>query len=181
MAILEKWVVLGLGNTLHSDDGVGPRTIERLKTEARVPEGVTLIEGGTLGLELLTYVWDCSYLLVLDAVDTGRPPGTLVRMSGEGLDALPSQGSVHQLGVADLLVALRALARQQPKVVLLGVQPATTAWGTELSPPVEAAMDRLIEATITELCNQVQAGATTPASRPGEEKTPCAWPSPERL
>jgi len=181
MAILGKYVVLGLGNTLHSDDGVGSRAIERLKTEARVPEGVTLIEGGTLGLELLTYIWDCSYLLVVDAVDTGRSPGTLIRMSGEGLDALPSQGSVHQLGVADLLVALRALARQQPKVVLLGVQPATTNWGTELSLPVEAAMGHLIEATITELCNQVQAGPETPASGPGKEKAPCAWPSPERL
>lgn len=181
MAILRKCVVLGLGNILHSDDGVGPRAIERLKTEVRVPEGVTLIEGGTLGLELLTYIWDCSYLLVLDAVDTGRSPGTLVRMSGAGLDALPSQGSVHQLGVADLLVALRALARQQPKVVLLGMQPATTDWGTELSPPVEGAMGSLIEATIIELRNQVEARATTPASAPGEEKVPCAWPSPERL
>ncbi len=181
MAILGKYVVLGLGNTLHSDDGVGPRAIERLKTDVRVPGDVTLIEGGTLGLELLTYIWDCSYLLVLDAVDTGQPPGTLVRMSGEGLDALPSQGSVHQLGVADLLVALRALARQQPKVVLLGVQPATTAWGTELSPPVVAAMDHLIEATITELCNQAQAAPETAASEPGKEKAPCAWPSPERL
>ncbi len=173
MAIVGNYVVLGLGNILHSDDGVGPRAIERLRTEARVPEGVTLIEGGTLGLELLTYLWDCSYLLVLDAVDTGQPPGTLIRMSGEGLDTLPSQGSVHQLGVADLLVALRALARQQPKVVLLGVQPATTNWGTELSPPVETAMGHLVEATITELCN----GAVTER----KEKAPCAWPSPERL
>jgi len=181
MAIHGKYVALGLGNILHSDDGVGPRAIERLKTEAGVPEDVTLIEGGTLGLDLLTYVGNCYYLLVLDAVDTGRPPGTLVRMSGEGLDVLPSQGSVHQLGVADLLVALRVLAWTQPKVVLLGVQPATTDWGTELSPPVEAAMDHLIETTITELCNQVQAGAETPGSGPGKEKAPCAWPSPERL
>jgi hydrogenase maturation protease len=181
MALLAKYVVLGLGNTLHSDDGVGPRAIELLKSDSRLPEDITLIEGGTLGLELLTYVWDCSYLLVLDAVDTGLRPGTLVRMSGEGLDALPSRGSVHQLGVADLLVALRALARQQPKVVLLGVQPATTDWDTELSPPVEAAMGSLIEATITELRNQVQAGATTPGTGPRKEKAPCAWPSPERL
>lgn len=152
--MLAKYVVLGLGNTLHSDDSVGPRAIERLKAEARVPKDVMLIEGGTLGLELLPYIWECSYLLVLDAVDTGRSPGTLFRMSGEGLDTLPSQGSVHQLGVADLLVALRALARQQPKVVLLGVQPATTDWGTELSPPVEAAMGSLIEATITEISNR---------------------------
>jgi hydrogenase maturation protease len=145
------YVVLGLGNTLHSDDGVGPQAIERLRSDARVPEDVALIEGGTLGLELLTYIWDCSYLLVLDAVDVGQLPGTLVRMSSEELQTLPGKGSVHQLGVADLLVALRVLAQRQPTVVLLGVQPATTDWGTELSPAVEAVMGSLIDAAVVEL------------------------------
>src|ERR1019366_6975638 len=91
-------IVLGLGNTLHSDDGIGPQAIERLRSDPRVPADVSLIEGGTLGLELLTYIWDCSYLLVLDAVDVGQPPGTLVRMSGQELQTLPgksnSRGSV---------------------------------------------------------------------------------------
>ena len=147
-----KCVVLGLGNTLHSDDGVGPQAIQRLRNDARVSEDTTtLIEGGTLGLELLTYIWDCSYLLVLDAVDIGQPPGTLVRLSSQELQTLPGKGSVHQLGVADLLVALRVLARRQPTVVLLGVQPATTDWGTELSPAVGAVMESLIEATVAEL------------------------------
>jgi hydrogenase maturation protease len=145
------YVVLGLGNTLHSDDGIGPQAIERLRSDPRVPEDVALIEGGTLGLELLTYIWDCSYLLVLDAVDVGQLPGTLVRMSSEELQTLPGKGSVHQLGVADLLVALRVLAQRQPTVVLLGVQPATTDWGTELSPAVEAVMGSLIEAAVVEL------------------------------
>jgi len=155
-----KCVVLGLGNTLHSDDGVGSQAIQRLRNDARVPEGVTLIEGGTLGLELLPYIWDCSYLLVLDAVDIGESPGTLVRMSNQELQTLPSKGSVHQLGVADLLVGLRVLARQQPTVVLLGVQPATTDWGTELSPAVEAVMRSLIEAAVAEL---IRVGAVTSA------------------
>ena len=91
------YVVLGLGNTLHSDDGIGPQAIERLRSDARVPADVALIEGGTLGLELLTYIWDCSYLLVLDAVDVGRPPGTLIRMSSQEVQTLPGKGSVHQI------------------------------------------------------------------------------------
>jgi hydrogenase maturation protease len=151
MPIPAKCIVLGLGNVLHSDDGVGPQAVERMRSDARVPEDVALIEGGTLGLELLPYVWDCSYLLVLDAVDVGQPPGTLVRMSSQELQSLPGKGNVHQLGVADLLVALRVLARQQPTVILLGVQPATTDWGTELSPAVEAAIGSLIEAAVAEL------------------------------
>jgi hydrogenase maturation protease len=152
-------IVLGLGNTLHSDDGVGPQAIERLRSDSRVPEDVTLIEGGTLGLELLTYIWDCSYLLVLDAVDVGQPPGTLVRMSSEELQTLPGKGSVHQLGVADLLVALRILAQRAPEVVLLGVQPATTEWGTELSPAVAAVLPALSDAAVAEVCGRIRTQA----------------------
>ncbi len=148
------YIVLGLGNTLHSDDGVGPQALEKLRSDPRVPADVSLIEGGTLGLELLTYIWDCSYLLVLDAVDVGQPPGTLVRMSSQELQTLPGKGSVHQLGVADLLVALRVLASRTPEVVLLGVQPASTEWGTELSPAVAAVLPALADAAIAELCHR---------------------------
>jgi len=156
-------VVLGLGNTLHSDDGIGSKAIERLRSDRRVPKDIALIEGGTLGLELLTYIWDCSYLLVLDAVDVGQPPGTLVRMSGQELQTLPGKGSVHQLGVADLLVALRVLAKRTPEVVLLGVQPASTEWGTELSPAVAAVLPALADAAVAEVCHKSHTQAETTA------------------
>ena len=150
-------VVLGLGNVLHADDGAGAQVIKRLREDARVPRDVSLIEGGTLGLELLPYVWDCSRLIVIDAVEVGQAAGTLVRMSGEELNSLPGNSSVHQLGVSDLLVALRMMARRQPAVVLLGVQPGNTDWSTELSPAVSEAMDALAEAAIRELRQKVQA------------------------
>jgi hydrogenase maturation protease len=146
-----KTVVLGLGNTLHSDDGVGPRAVERLRSDGRVPDGVALIDGGTLGLELLPYVWDCLRLLVLDSVDVGQPAGTLVRISGDELATLAGKGSVHQMGVADLFVALRVLADRSPDIVLLGVQPATTEWGTMFSDPVQSALSGLVEAAVGEL------------------------------
>ena len=163
MPVPATHVVLGLGNTLHSDDGIGPQAIERLRKDTRVPADVALIEGGTLGLELLTYIWDCSYLLVLDAVDVGQPPGTLVRMSSQEVQALPSKGSVHQLGVADLLVALRVLATRTPEVVLLGVQPASTEWGTELSPAVAAVLPALADAAVAELSRRPHTQAEMPA------------------
>jgi len=150
-------VVLGLGNILHADDGAGAQAIQRLREDPRVPADVALVEGGTLGLELLSYVWDCSRLIVIDAVDVGEAPGTVVRMSGEELNSLPGGSSVHQLGVSDLLVALRVLAQRQPAVVLLGVQPANTEWSTEVSPAVAAAMDSLVDAAVRELCLQGQA------------------------
>ena len=147
-------VVLGLGNVLHADDGAGAAVIKRLREDTRAPANVSLVEGGTLGLELLPYVWDCSRLIVIDAVDVGRTPGTVVRMSGEELNSLPGNSSVHQLGVADLLVALRVLAQRQPEVVLLGVQPENTDWSTDLSPAVAAAINPLVEAALLELCPQ---------------------------
>lgn len=146
-----KTVVLGLGNVLHRDDGAGPQAIRRLCADPRVPAGVFLLEGGTLGLELLPYIWDCARLIVIDAVDVGGSPGTLIRVSGEELNALPGNSNVHQLGVADLLVALRMLAERQPQVVLLGVQPENTDWSCELSSVVAATIDSLVEATIREL------------------------------
>jgi len=152
-----KTVVLGLGNLLHADDGAGAQAIKRLREDARVPGDVSLVEGGTLGLELLPYVWDCSRLIVIDAVDVGETPGTVVKMSGEELNSIPGKSSVHQLGVSDLLVALRMLAERQPQVVLLGVQPESTEWSTELSPPVAASLDSLVEAAIRELSHQGQA------------------------
>ena len=161
-----KVVVLGLGNILHSDDGVGPQAIGRLRQDSRVLSDVSLIEGGTLGLELLTYIWDCSHLLVLDAVDAGQPAGTLLRISGQELKALPGKGSVHQLGVADLLVALRVLADRTPEVVLLGVQPASTEWGTELSPAVAAVLPALADAAVAELSRIVHAQAKSRQASP---------------
>jgi hydrogenase maturation protease len=152
-----KTVVLGLGNVLHADDGAGAQAIKRLREDARVPGDVSLVEGGTLGLELLPYVWDCSRLIVIDAVDVGETPGAVVKMSGEELNSLRGKSSIHQLGVSDLLVALRMMAQRQPTVVLLGVQPESTEWSTELSPPVAASLDFLVEAAIRELCQQAQA------------------------
>ena len=146
-----RTVVLGLGNVLHADDGAGAEVIKRLRQDTRVPEKVSLIEGGTLGLELLPYIWDCTHLIVVDAVDVGQAPGTVVRMSGEELNSLPGNSSVHQLGVSDLLVALRVLARRQPEVVLLGVQPANTDWSTDLSPAVAEAINTLVDVAVQEL------------------------------
>jgi hydrogenase maturation protease len=87
-------------------------------------------------------------------VDVGQPPGTLVRMSGQELQTLPGKASAHQLGVADLLVALRVLTNQTPEVVLLGMQPASTEWGTGLSPAVAAVLPAFADAAVAELCRR---------------------------
>ena len=138
--------------------------LEQLQRDARVPAGVTLLDGGTHGIELLVYLSHSSRLLLLDAVDNGQPPGTMVRLVNEELRGLPCGASVHQIGVADLLATLPLVSEGEREIVLLGVQPATTDWGTELSPPVQQALGPLVEAAIEQLHRWEQGLPAEPAS-----------------
>lgn len=144
-------VVLALGNPIRSDDGVGLAALRRLEKDPRVPGFVRLVEGGTKGLELVSYVSGASHLLVLDAVDVGAQAGTVVCLQGEELRSLPGNGNVHELALADILNALRMLGQEPQDVVLLGIKPATTALGTSLSRSVESAVPVLVDAAIAQL------------------------------
>jgi hydrogenase maturation protease len=162
--LMLRTVVVGVGNTIHSDDGVGVHAIKRLQADPRVPSDITLLDGGTFGIELLAYVQGSSRLLLLDAVDVGKQPGTMVRMSGHELRGFPCGASVHQLGVADLLATLPLVSDIPRETVLLGVQPATTDWGTELSPSVEASLGPLVDAAVEQLLRWSQESAAHPAA-----------------
>lgn len=144
-------LVLGLGNLVHCDDGAGVHAIHRLQKDDRVPPGVVLIDGGTQGLSLLPHVSGYQRLLVIDAIDAGEPPGALLRLEGRALADLPGRASVHQMGFSDLMVAMKLLGDLPEEVVVLGVQPLSTEWSAELSPPVEKTMDALIDAAIGQL------------------------------
>jgi len=144
-------VVLGVGNSIRTDDGLGIHALERLAKQPGLPAGVDLIEGGTKGLELACYAAEASKLLILDAVDVGEAPGTVVRFTGSDLANLPGGKNVHELGLADLLLTLSLVAEQEQEIVVMGVQPAVIDWGTELSPVVEAALERLVEAAVAQL------------------------------
>jgi hydrogenase maturation protease len=144
-------VVVGLGSLLKSDDAIGVLALRHLEQDPNFPADVSLVEGGTKGLELLPYIAGAARLLVLDGVDVHAAPGTVVRLRGEELRSLPGSGSAHELALADLLLALRMLGTEPPEVVLLGVQPATTELGTSLSTAVQAALPALIDAARAEL------------------------------
>lgn len=146
-----KTVVLGVGNIIHQDDGAGVHALRKLECDPRLPDDVVLVDGGTRGLELLADVQDCARLLLLDAVEIGETPGTIIRMTDADLRGLPGAPSVHQLGLADLLATLPLISDTPVEVVLLGIQPAETDWGTELSPLVEANLGELVDAAIEQL------------------------------
>jgi hydrogenase maturation protease len=90
-------------------------------------------------------------VLFLDAVNSGEAPGTLARMTGNELLGTSGGMSVHQLGVADLIAALALVSAKPQDIVVLGVQPANTDWGTSLSPDVEAALQGLVDAAVAQL------------------------------
>ena len=166
-------VVLGVGNLIHTDDGLGIHAIRKLQADPRVPSQVELIDGGTFGIELLAYLEHCSKLLLLDAVDVGRSPGGLVRMAGEDLFGLPGGASVHQLGIADLLATLPLISNAPEEVVLLGVQPGSTDWGCELSERVAAALDALVDSAVerVRLWTSGPQNAASPARKPFSHET----------
>ncbi len=144
-------LVLGLGNLVHSDDGLGVHAIRSLEQDSRVPADTVLMDGGTQGLSLLPHIHVYQRLLVIDALDVGEPPGTLLRLEGKALRNLPGKASVHQLGFADLLVALELLGELPAEIVLFGVQPLSTEWSAELTPPVSEALGPLTDAVIDQL------------------------------
>lgn len=146
-----KTVVLGVGNTIFSDDGVGVHAARLLKKDARLPADVTVLDGGTLGLELLAYVCDATRVLFLDAVNIGETPGTLSCMTADELLGISSGSNVHQLGVVDLIAAMMLVSDAPREIIVLGVQPANTDWGTELSPPIQAVLQPLVDAALAEL------------------------------
>lgn len=148
MAVL----VLGIGNLIMTDDGVGVRVAQRLMGEYRFPEGVTVLDGGTLGLDLLMHLEGVERLLMVDAVETGGPPGTVVRLSGEEIPmALQTKLSPHQVGLQDLLAVAELQGNRPAEMVLWGVQPESVELGMELSPAVAAQFDQLVEKVLAEL------------------------------
>ena len=143
--------VLGLGNLVHADDGVGIHAIHHLQRDPRVAPAVMLLDGGTQGLSLAAHISGFPKLLVIDAVDAGEQPGTLMRYEGDALKGLPGKPSVHQLGFADLIIALKLLEESPQEMVVIGVQPLSTEWSAELTAPVRDALPALFDAVIEQL------------------------------
>ena len=143
--------VLGLGNLMRTDDAVGMLAIDALRKDARVAESVSIIEGGTLGLDLLHPLDGITHLLALDAVEAEAAPGTILRFANEELVDLPVSRSVHLLGFSDLIGAMRLTGGAPCEIVVLGVQAAATGWGTELTSSVQRALPRLIEAAVQQI------------------------------
>lgn len=135
-----------------TDDGVGVRVVQYLASHYVFPEGVTVLDGGTLGLDLLPFLEGLEHLLIIDAMATGGPPGTITRLTGDEIPiAFESKLSPHQMGLKDLLAVSILQGHVTPDTVLLGVQPEAIELGVDLTPAVEAKLQTLVEMSLCEL------------------------------
>jgi hydrogenase maturation protease len=147
-----KTLVLGLGNTLLQDDGLGIRAVERLMAEYDLPAEVEVLDGGVMGLDLLSRLEDVTALLIVDAVKAGLPPGTPIRLAGDAIPtALAQKMSMHQAGIQDLLAVSAFRGTLPQRVVLHGLEPEIISWGTELSPNIAPQIDKLVDSVVQEL------------------------------
>jgi hydrogenase maturation protease len=147
-----KILILGIGNILFSDEGVGIRVVERLLSCYDFPENVTIIDGGVLGLSLMCYMTEVNQLIVVDAVRNGGPPGTLYRLEGDDVPRrFLAKNSLHQIDFLEALTACDVI-EELPETVIIGIEPEDIdTLGLELTPTVQSKVDGLLEGVFKEL------------------------------
>jgi hydrogenase maturation protease len=146
-----KIVVMGVGNLLLSDEGVGIHVVHQLM-KMTLPPGVAVIEGGVYGLALVDVVAKARRLIVIDAVRGAEAPGTIYRFGPEELSMHSDSYtmSVHEIGILEV-IRLAGLVGQPPQTTIIGVEPKSLEMGMELSPELREKVPRIIEVVMDEL------------------------------
>lgn len=144
-------LVIGLGNPLLGDDGVGPAVLDRLAALSFAPP-VELLDGGVWGLALLPDIERAGAVLLLDAVRGGGEPGAIYSLEGEQIPRLfGGKLSPHQVDVRELLALAELRGALPHRLHVVGVQPAAMDFGDGLSPAAAAALDDMVLATCSVL------------------------------
>jgi hydrogenase maturation protease len=142
--VVSPVLVLGLGNILLQDEGIGVRVIERLKRDYEFPCDVEVLDGGTAGMALYEHVIDREHLIVVDAVKTGHSPGTLVTLNNDEVPAFfRNKVSPHQLALSDILAALQIAGNSPPQITVIGIEPLNLNTGLDMSNTVISQIDAL--------------------------------------
>lgn len=145
-------LVLGVGNILLSDEGVGVHVVQRLETEYRLPETVTVVDGGTSGMILLDEVAACDHLLLVDCARLDAAPGTVREFFGAAVPGFFQQRiSPHQIGLTDLLAGAALLDALPADLALIAIEPESVELGTELTATGQRAAERALQCLLTRL------------------------------
>ena len=144
--------VVGLGNLILSDEGVGVHVVRRLGEACDFPDDVVLIDGGTSAIDLLDQLVEAEHIIFVDAAQTGGPPGSVVALEGARLPVwFRERISPHQIGLADLLATLSLMDHAPASVTLIGIEPQSMELGIELSPAVETAAEEALRKVLQTL------------------------------
>ncbi len=145
-------LLLGVGNILYTDEGLGVHAMRRLEQGWIFSDNVELMDGGTMGKLLMAPIMDCDRLIIMDAVLGGQKPGSIYRLEDEGLrKSLGFHDSQHQVDLVDVLVSCEMVGNR-PKAVVMGVEPEDwKTMGTEVTATVEAVLPRYLELVLQEL------------------------------
>ena len=145
-------LILGLGNLLLSDEGVGVHAVNALGRRFEMPEGVETLDGGTSGMDLLDAIAGRDHLIVCDAIRSDERPGSVQRIDGESIAAFfATRISPHQLGLSEVLANLELLGERPGHVTIIGVVPADLSLGTELSAAGREGMAKSIDFILDDL------------------------------
>ncbi|MDO8426644.1 MAG: HyaD/HybD family hydrogenase maturation endopeptidase [Deltaproteobacteria bacterium] len=147
----KKALVIGIGNILLRDEGLGVRAVEFFKENYTLPRGVECVDGGTAGLSLSSFFREYKRIIIVDAVSSGGPPGAIVRLGKDGLQkGPPLKTTAHQLGIKELL-AIAEFEGYRSQVRLIGAVPLDISPGLELTPLIKSKLPDLASAIEEEL------------------------------
>lgn len=145
-------LVLGLGNILLQDEGIGVRVIEALEAGYDMPEGVTVVDGGTAGMDMLNTIAGFKHMIVADAVKTGAPAGTVVVLKGDEVPAFfKGKLSPHQVGLSDLLAVMTLTDEQPETIALVGCVPFGMETSLEMTPGMVERVPQMLQLVLDEL------------------------------
>jgi len=143
-------LILGIGNTLLADEGVGIHALKLLHSSYPDLPDVSFIDGGTLSFTLAAYIEDCDKLIVLDAAELNSRPGTVKTMVGEEMDIFlgAARRSPHEVSLLDLFDIARLTESLPGERALIGVQPGLIEWGTKPTQPVKQALGTVVNEAV---------------------------------
>jgi hydrogenase maturation protease len=148
----QKITLIGVGNILMRDEGLGVHAVKAVQARCRAPENLEVVDGGTSGLDLLPYIEGRDRVLFVDAVNFGREPGFIGVLENQEVPALfGAKASLHHLGLMDVLAAARLLDASPQEICLIGMQPQTMELGLDLSETVQGNMEALVARIIAKL------------------------------
>ena len=149
---MSELLILGVGNLLLTDEGIGVHAVNFLLKNYAIPNAIEVVDGGTAGMELLTAIAQANQVIILDAIKTGKPAGTIIHLEDKEVPTFfRTKLSPHQIGLSDILAAVKLTGEQPDKVTILGIEPYSIELSMELSDIVAAQMNKFIELIVQQV------------------------------